>query len=340
MIYNKPTSSIGFETRDLNAVLVVLIIFSLVLFFKVLSVYGKVPIIAIISGNENIAFINQLQASSGGGIFGLFSLLISSLIILLPYSYFRKEMTLNNKLIFIIHFSLLFIYTTYSGKRQMMFICFSYFISYLIIVSYKIKDFEQIKKVKKLLFAGGAVIVLIFLLVGIIRAGGADENQSVIDPVNHYLSLPFMNLSNIILMQDTNNNAFTVSAFFESIFSSIPNFFKSSLLADAASLKMPLIEKTSPSSLFGLAFWNFSYVGVFILTLIIGYWSQYLYYKAFFNPYPKYIGLYSLTIWPLFTVHTYNHFINFTFYIFPVLMILIGNYIYKALPQRRNHNAS
>lgn len=320
--------------KDLNIFLTILILFSIFMFVKIISIYGMLPIVAILSGNESIEFVNQTQKDIGGGIFGIFFLTVVSLIILFPYSIIKKNKSLFNKILFWIHLLLLMVYTTYSGKRQMMFIFFVYTFSYMLIYYKKQNNILMLKKIKKIGLVGFVFLVSLFIAVGLIRENIMGNDVSVFEPIIHYASLPYINLTNIIIHQDSNSYSYSLMAFYETMLSNLPTFIKSMFLNNPVTLNMPLIEPTSPSTVYGLVFWNFGYIGTILFLMMVGMISEYFYLKAVYSKNIIYITIYGLLVWPLLSIHTYNHFINFMFLLIPILMIIIGNFLYKKLPKK------
>lgn len=323
--------------KDLNLFIFVLIFISLIFFFKIIQLYGSVPIVSILTGNKNIEFINNIQKEVGGGLFGIFFLLIMSLIILFPYSIINKNSSKINFILFYLHLILLFIYCTYSGKRQMLFILFTYTFSYLLIYYFVSDNRVGLKKIKYWGSVFLFIIISLFLLIGLIRTNLIEENVSIFDPIVHYASLPFVNLTSIIAHQSSNQYAFSFMSFVDILISDLPTLIKSIFIKHMYTLEnIPLIEPTSPSTVYGEIFWSFSYFGVFIFALSIGMISNYLYLKALYNKSMIYISMYSLLVWPLLSIHTYNHFKNFMFLIIPLSLIYFGNKFYiNFIPRKR-----
>ncbi len=326
--------------KDINTFLIVLILVSLFIFAKIISIYGSLPLLAILSGNETIAFVNQTQKDVGGGIFGVFFLMVIGLIIFFPYSVINKNKSFINKTLFYIHLPLLIIYTTYSGKRQMLFIFFTYTFSYLLLFYTKTNNVKILPKIKKIGIIFFILLISVFLTIGLIRANLTNNDISIFDPIIHYASLPFINLTSIISNQESNNFTYTFQAFYEIIFKDLPTFIKAMLFDSFGTLNMPLIEPTSPSTIYGEIFWGFGYIGVFLYLLVIGIFSNYLYMKAIYAKNFIYITFYSLIVWPLLSIHTYNHFKNFMFLIIPFILIILGNKLYKKIPKKKDKLAT
>lgn len=336
-IFRKMDFSKFIVKKDLNLFIFILILISLIFFFKIIQLYGSLPIISILTGNENIEFINNIQKEVGGGLFGIFFLLIMSLIILFPYSIINKNSSKINFILFYLHLLLLFIYCTYSGKRQMLFIFFTYTFSYLLIYYFVLDNKVVLKKLK---YWGGIllfIIVSLFLSIGLIRTNLIEEEVSIFDPIVHYASLPFINLTSIINNQSSNEYAYSFISFVDILISDLPTFIKSIFIKNTDTLEnIPLIEPTSPLTVYGEIFWSFSYFGIFVFALSIGIISNYLYLKALYNKSMIYISMYSLLVWPLLSIHTYNHFKNFMFLIIPLFLIYFGNKLYiNFIPRKK-----
>ncbi|MEZ8653415.1 O-antigen polymerase [Vibrio splendidus] len=340
IIYTRGDINKVFVMRNFTPFIFVLLIISLVIFLKIISVYGTIPLAAILTGGENINFINEAQKKSGSGIFGLFSLVIFSLVILLPYSIINKGTVYLSNNIFWSHIILLIIYSTYSGKRQMMFILLTYVFTYIYIYYIRVNDFYFLKKIRFSSIVIGGMVVFLFLLIGVIRSNGMDQSVSIFDPIVHYASLPYMNLTEIIRIQESNTHAFSTTSLYETLLSDLPTFIKYSFFGEMHTQRMPFIESTSPSTIYGQLFWSFSYFGVVIFSISIGFISTLFYEKSFYGVNEAFISCYSLTVWPLLSIHTYNHFKNFTFFLIPLLLIIIGRFVYSSLPKNRNYNAT
>ncbi|MBN2816759.1 MAG: oligosaccharide repeat unit polymerase [Campylobacterales bacterium] len=334
-VYKKKHQVYSVIKKDINLFLIILIFLSILIFLKIISLYGTLPILALLSGNESIAFVNQTQKDVGGGLFGVFFLTVISLIVLFPYSVIYKNKSFLNKSLFWIHLCLLIIYTTYSGKRQMMFIFFTYSFSYLLIYYTKIDNTKVLSNIKKIAVVSFSLLIGIFLTIGLVRTSLTNDDVSLLDPIVHYASLPFINLTSIIINQENNSYAYTFISFFETILSDLPTFAKGMMSMDFHTLQMPLIEPTSPPTIYGEIFWNFGYIGVIVYLFIVGIFSGVLYFKALYSQNFLYITLYSLIVWPLLSIHTYNHFKNFMFLIIPLIMIVFGSYIYKKISKKR-----
>jgi oligosaccharide repeat unit polymerase len=320
--------------KDLNILITLLLLVSILFFIKIIQTYGTLPLLAILLGSESIEFINNIQKEVGGGLFGVFFLMVFMLIILFPYSVINRNSSKFNKYLFRFHFLLLLIYTTYSGKRQFLFVFFTYTIVYLLFYYRNTGNKQLLKKIKRTAVIGLLIILTIFSLIGYLRESGNNEDISFIDPIVHYASLPYMNLSNIIIKSASNSDAYTLDAFLETSFGDLPTFIKKIFFSQTHTLDMPLIEKTSPSTVYGEVFWNFGYLGIIVFMFGVGFVIGKFYYKAKSNN-MVFITFYALTVWPMLSIHTYNHFKNFMFLILPLLFVLVGVKIYSAIPKKR-----
>jgi len=333
-VYRKKSRACGVVKKDINLFLMILILLSAVVFIKIISLYGAVPILAILSGSESIAFVNQVQRDVGGGLFGTFFLMVMALIILFPYSVIYKNKSSANASLFWTHLLLLIMYTAYSGKRQMMFIFFVYSFSYLFIYYIKTNNYKILFKIKKIAAISFLLLIGMFLTIGLVRVSLTNDDVLFFDPIVHYASLPFINLTGIINNQGSNPYAYTFVTFFETLLSDLPTFIKGMVAMDFDTLQLPLIEPTSPATIYGEIFWSFGYIGIVIYLFTVGVFSGVLYYKSLYSQNFLYVTLYSLIVWPLLSLHTYNHFKNFMFLIIPLLLVLIANFMYKKIPKK------
>jgi oligosaccharide repeat unit polymerase len=333
---NKNFNIFKIYKKDLNIIISFLIIISLLVFVKIISLYGSLPLLSLLIDVEDIGYVNQIQKDVGGGIFGVFFLIVIGLIIFFPYSVINKNKSFINKILFFVHLPLLVIYTTYSGKRQMMFIFFIYTFSYLLLFYTKTNNEEILSKVKRAGIISFILLIGMFLTIGLIRSNLTNNDISIFDPIIHYASLPFINLTSIISNQESNSFAYTFTALYEIIFKDLPTFIRVMIFDNFETLNMPLIEPTSPPTIYGEVFWSFGYIGVFLYLLVVGMFSSYLYLKAIYNKDFIYITFYSLIVWPLLSIHTYNHFKNFMFLIIPIILIILGNKIYNKIPKKKD----
>lgn len=323
------------NTKDLNYFVLLVISISCLVFIKVVSTYGALPLISILSGSYEISSVNETQRSVGGGLYGIFSTCVFVLIALFPYSF--KRYTRKKTYIFWLHFFLLVVFTTYSGKRQMIFILITFVCTCLYIYYYKLSDEHKLKLIKKYTIGFGVLAVGFFLLVGLVRSNVLEQGASIFDPVIQYSTLPYMNLTNIIINQESNPYSFTFLALFESLFAFLPSFFKGFFFDTYSSIEaMPLIEITSPSTVYGIVYWNFGLLGVSVYLFILGLIVNYFYYKAFYSRSDIFISFYAFSVWPLLSIHTYNHFVNFTFYLNPLFLLVFGGIVYKLIPKDNN----
>ncbi|WP_279143898.1 O-antigen polymerase [Photobacterium phosphoreum] len=306
-------------------IVVFIAIFSFVVFLSIIYVYGGIPIFNVLSGDKNISYINDVQATTGGGRFGVFLLLVFSLIILLPGLFINKK---NNSIVFFIVLFLCVLYVMYSGKRQMLFVLFTYTFIYLIIFYYRTKNSNAMMTIFKIGIVLGSIIVFWFVYVGLVRTNTTMTISTVFQPIVQYASLPFMNLTNIFDLAKFNFDSNSFHALFSFVLSDTPYIVRHVILSDSFSVNMPLIEVTAPSTVFGMVYWLFGFSGVFCFLFLVGMFVSFIYQKALLSRNSSYISMYSLCAWPLLSIHTYNHFISFMFFILPLLMIICGRFIF------------
>ncbi|PSU87998.1 O-antigen polymerase [Photobacterium kishitanii] len=316
------------EFYNYKNIVVFIAVFSFIVFLSIIHVYGGIPIFNVLSGDKNISYINDIQAATGGGRFGLFLLLVFSLIILLPGLFVNKK---NNPIVFFVILFLCILYVIYSGKRQMLFVLFTYTFTYLIIFYYRTKNSYAMMTIFKIGCVFGCIIVFWFVYVGLVRTNTTMTISTVFQPIVQYASLPFMNLTNIFDFAKFNFDSNSFHSLFSFVLSDTPYIIRHVILNDSFSVNMPLIEPTAPSTVFGMVFWLFGFSGVFCFLFLVGMLVSFIYQKALVSRNSSYISMYSLCAWPLLSIHTYNHFISFMFFILPLLMIICGRFVFLNL---------
>lgn len=310
-------------------VLVLLILVTLVLIN--IKNYGGIPLLKIIKG-RNISFVNQVQRQQSNGIYGLKVLITYMAIILfLPLNLLRILKIKRMSLLFKSSLTILIFSISYTGKRQFIFIFITIICTYNYI--FFLNNYPQkLKKIKKVIIKIIIIGLIFFTGVGQIRGGNNVLNlKEAINPIVSYASLPYMNLTSIASKQNFNPYKNTVKAFKDTIFQGFPYKFR----GENQSIDIiPKIEKTSPNTLYGEIFWNFGYLGVFFFTMFLGLINGYIFRRAMNNE-EKYITIYSLSVWPLISIHTYNHFLNLMYWIYPIIIVNLLE-IYKRVYKNRS----
>lgn len=280
--------------------------------------YGGIPLLNILRG-MNISRVNQIQAEQNSGIFGIQVMLVYTLIILfLPFQLQKIKGVKKLKKLYIIHLGIILFAITYTGKRQFIFIVLTTIFSYLWLFLVNNNEKRLIMKVKKSFNNFLIISLILFSSIGVIRERKKGfQVSSIIKPIASYASLPYMNLSNIIKKSEENPYKDSMLALKDTILGGFPSKFR----MENKSLKIiPRVEKTSPNTVYGAIFWNFRYKGIIAFMLLLGIVIGRIYRKAINND-EKYMTIYSLTVWPLLSIHTYNHFLNLMYWVLPVLIV-------------------
>lgn len=312
-----------FVLKKLNSFEALLVsFFLLILLIISISIYGGVPILEIIQGNFNISEVNEIQEENESqGFFGFQYLVFITLILIFQFWFLQisvlhlktsRKKILIYKLIFI-----LMIFTSlYTGKRQLLVIFFTMTLSYSWLYLANNSDVKGLKTLNKKIIIGLVLIFILFSAIGILRTYQNFSFEKLFFPVIAYASYPFMNLSIIIQKANTNAYSFSLISLKDTIQQGFPYIFRGNPIS---LVNMPYVEKTSPSSLYGIIFWNLRYIGVVIFTLILGLIIGRIYKKAI-NGNRWNVVIYSLSIWPLLSIHSYNHFLNVMYFILPVII--------------------
>lgn len=316
-----------------NEILLSLVALLIVLIINIKK-YGGIPLIMILSG-RNIKFVNETQMESSTGTFGIQILLIYTLIILvqpLIIGLIEKRISNKYKKIVLLTLCAISFSSLYAGKRQYMFIVF--FSLFCYIYQYSILNNPSITK--KVITYGKNIFyisVLIFILVGLIRIDKKISFTNALYPIQNYITLPYMNLSNIVIYHSINEYKFSVLALNDILAVGLPSILKSRALSVE---NIPLIEVTSPSTIYGNIFWNFGYFGIIIFMFFLGTIISNIYIRSLLNR-KMYITIYSFCVWPLISIYMYNHFLNMMYYIIPIsIAILINIYDDMIINNRKN----
>jgi oligosaccharide repeat unit polymerase len=315
------------EKPKYKTIIILLSILTVILLVNINS-YGGIPLIMIFKG-RNISHINKVQKQSSiPGIYGLQNMIIYALIILMQrlIIYLKNIKKSRFKKLLWIHLFLLVFSATYSGKRQMIFILLTSTLSFMWIYITLNKDIIEIKKFKKKALFILLLSISLFIIIGLVRTDVSNINfKNLFDPILDYASFPYINLNRIINLSSTNSYRFSLNAFSDTFLSGLPSLFNVNYKTIE---NIPLLEKTSPSTVYGIIFWNFGYIGVSLFMYIIGLFIGYIYRKAISNN-KLFMSIYSLCVWPLLSIHTYNHFLNTMFLFFPIIIVILFEF-YKT----------
>lgn len=307
------------QLNRLPEIIIVSLLLLLVLLINI-RIYGGIPILRILTG-QNISTINLAQRDSGFGTFGLQVVLLYTLIVFiqpLVYKILNKSADKTVKVMVIVCLFLIAFVSMYSGKRQYIFISLLSIVSYLYYFNMLNGSKKNIsKKVKKIIFKYGMFGTGVFVSLGIIRSGLEFSIVNTFYPILNYLSLPFMNLSNIIKFHGVNNYKYSFKGFIDIITFGLPSIFRT---GNNSLYDMPLIEPTSPSTVYGSVYWHFGLPGSIIYMFILGMAFGYIY-KKLKSGNVKYIAIYSFSVWPLLTIFMYNHFLNMMYFMIPILIV-------------------
>jgi len=284
---------------------------------KLILIYGGVPLLDIAASDGSISNVNEAQVG-GGGFFGLVFLLIIFIIILYPNAFYSSS-NYFSRVVFIIQTIVILFFCVYTGKRQMFFVFSSFMFSFAVIYLYRLGDFSKLNRAFPYVIFLLLGAILFFVVVGNVRY----ESDVLInlEPILHYLSLPYINITNIIAVADSNDSVVTLQALGDTLLSGAPTILKSFLGGEGEYI--PRLEQTSPSGVYEIIYWKFQLTGVIGFMLCLGGYNAFVYKGAMQSQNFSYIYVYALTIWPLLSIFMYNHFLNWMFYFIPVLLALV-----------------
>ncbi len=305
----------------------------------VIQAYGGVPLLKFIFGSMDVGAVNQLQASSFPGLFGVWftvnNLLISivSVAILMCVSNhenFPRYLVMG--IIFIIFGAIL------GGKRQGLFIAGGVMFSFVFIA---IGNHFQLSLAKNILKK--SIVIFYFFIMALILISAfiatirvVDNSESGFVSLYRYLDYPLINMEWQI-------DNFGLIAGADNIFPLVAGFIPYKLISGSGYglENTELIfdffypEPGIGAGYFGPAHLAFGMIGVIVFGFITGYFSRKIYNLAIVDI--RWVLPYCTFIWPLFSAHSYTHFLSFLFFVVPfIASCLISRYCFNTKLGLRN----
>ncbi|MFM5662155.1 O-antigen polymerase [Aeromonas veronii] len=324
------TKSIGIDiavySKKYNYLILCLVLCLLIIVTINIIKYGGIPILMLING-LSASEINERQA---GFTFGIQSILNYQLIFLLAIKYIASQEAKKPFFSYVVSLScfVLFFSMLYAGKRQFLFMAFVMLSGLAFIEAGIHKNKKLQNRMIRVSSIGLLFILFVFVLYANIRDGEGQSSNNWYGPLLHYLTLPLLNLDRIIQESDLNDNFLGLIDLSMGVLSDVPYSFRDYITSGYSGViyNYPLVEKTSPISLYGMVYWGWGKFGVFSYSAILSIVINYFYMKRFSSIYCR--VLYCTCIWPLISLHTYNHFISFMYFFLP---LMIFYFIYRFL---------
>lgn len=278
-----------------------ILLIQLLIFLYILYEIKTIP---ILSGINNDLLYERL----GNLLTGTLLLLLITNQILSIFFVYKFVFDMNKTCIYILLFQIFISFFLY--KRQIL---ASILCSYIFFYLYKYKDYRiNLTHVFKILILL-IIFILFFEIINNYRIGKLDEfeisyeNSSLL----HYLYMPIKNLDNIIGYGNLN-------VLRDIIFIDQDNFYD--MINDVE-------NKGVSFGFIGYCYIYGGYIFLFVSLFILGYIIQALYFSISNSNYS--IIIYSFSLWPLLSFHSYTHFFSlYYFYIF-IIFIYILNQIGK-----------
>jgi oligosaccharide repeat unit polymerase len=276
-----------------------LIIIQLLVIIYIIQEINSIP---IFSGINNDELYERLSILIPGTL--LLLLLLNQLISIFYIHKFMLNKNLNTCLIIFIQiFS-----STLLFKRQILaaMLC-----SFIFIYLYKIR-FLKLRNIILILFYT-IIFLLFFEFINSYRISKLEElsfsfeNSSII----HYFFMPLNNFD--IILSEYNFVIYRYSIFIEkSIFNELVN---------------DVFHKGVSFGFIAYCYIFGGYLFLFFTFVIIGYLFQSLYYSLSINNYASIV--YSFSIWPLLSMHSYTHFFSLYYFYFFICIVFIFNHLGK-----------
>ncbi len=315
----------------LKAALLVLVSLSLLEMVLLAKVYGGIPLLMFASGAASVTDTNSAEASSGFGLVGLATLILSLLVMVMVLLILKSRQTGRPAAKWIAFSApVAVLLCVFNGKRQGLFM-------YLLIGGTMLAlkpsrtgaaapfSIRPRRTARTLLTIGGALLVLP-LIAGLanFRNNGRTE-QSGLQELGAYYLFPTMNLS----LQCIQSGGFGPYQFkplgvFASLMPAKLNVPGGMLGSDP-----PRVERTSPNGFYERLQWDTGLWGIVLFPFACGAFCQLMYSLAA----RRYAALltYGFATWALFSSPLYNHFLNLLFFPLPAAIFWTGSLMYREV---------
>lgn len=322
-----------FNRRKIVLLLKIIILLWCFVLIPVILAYGGVPLLKFILSSMDVGDVNQLQASSFPGLFGIWLTVNNLLIFIVSVSIFMFVSNRENfprylilAIIFIIFGAIL------GGKRQGLFVAGSVTFSFVYIAL--ANHFQSglakniLKKSIAIFYFFALVLIVISALIAAIRV--VDNSGLGFVSLYRYLEYPLINMEwqidNFGLVAGADNFFPLVAGFipYKLIFGSMYGIENAELIFD---FFYP--EPGIGAGYFGPVHLAYGLSGVIVFGFFTGYLAKKVYNLAIVDI--RWVLPYSTFIWPLFSAHSYTHFLSLLFFATPFLFSwFISKYCFKS----------
>jgi oligosaccharide repeat unit polymerase len=307
------------------------------LLFLVINAYGGIPILEFLKGSLAVDAVNDAQASSFPGLFGIWLLSNTMLIISVTLSVISR-LSYKPILSTIIKISIVAVIfgAIMAGKRQSLLIAATIIIPSIIIgiKFYLTKEkFRALsRRITFLTFITFTFLIIAFGVIGQIRTGNDIEIDSRVQIFN-YLEYPLINmewqLSEFGLLNGAGNIIPLVAGLIPYKLVSGSEYGLDNTFA-IYSFFYP--EPGIGAGFFGPVHLAFGILGVVFFGAVTGFYSRKVFNLA--NSDPRWLVPYSCFVWPLVSAHSYSHLTSILFFILPfVLSVFLSRYVFVRVKQ-------
>lgn len=308
----------------------------IILFGFVINSYGGIPILQfIVSSSSDINAVNETQATEIPGLFGLWFIIniILSLVLSLEIVATIPRNRISSMYV-LLGTTAVLLGAILAGKRQGLIVSISIIAPAIIIALSHLNDPKTkkiiLRKININLFIWLALFFVSFGAIGTIRSGG-DAGGGSLRQMLSYLDFPLINME----WQIQEFGLFSGSGNFLPLISGIIPY--KAIAGSEFGIDFSYIvfgfmypEPGIGAGFFGPVHLSFGIYGVIAFSAIIGYFSRKIFNKAITDP--RWGLPYCIFVWPLFSAHSYSHFISALFFLLPfIISIATSHYSYQKI---------
>lgn len=312
----------------------VLVIAILVQCVALVRVYGGIPILRFIAGDNSVNVDEAARANSFVGQLALFlnsQLMLDALVLLLLLA----AVLTNRRYRFLLAISIMTLMAAgiFAGKRQTVAIAIVFltagsavYFGHPLRPVFRYLGLRRARWWARMAMIAGPIAMMVFLgWVVTLRTGHETTGGA---QTLTYLQLGLVNLEAQVGDAGYGPKTFFPARLFEYF---IPNRLVRWLFPSFRDDMPPRAEISAPAGFYGDLHWNVGLPGALLFSLIVGYIAKYFYLRASRRPW--HLLVYSLMVWTLFAPYLYNHFLTANFLPFPA----IGYFFLVRLAGVRSH---
>ncbi|HEY0141486.1 MAG TPA: O-antigen polymerase [Thermoanaerobaculia bacterium] len=298
----------------------VLVIGILLQCVALVRVYGGIPILRFMAGDNSLNVDDAARANSFIGQLALFlnsQLMLDGLVLLLLLT----AVLTNRRYRFLLAMAIVTLMAAgvFAGKRQTVAIAITVLASGSAVYFghplrpiFRYLGLRRARWWARVAMIAGPVVMLAFLGWVVTLRTGAETTGGA--QALSYLQLGLVNFEAQAGEVGYGPKKFYPARLFEYF---IPNRMVLWAFPGFRDDMPPRAETSAPAGFYGDLHWNVGLPGALLFALIVGYIAKYFYLRASRRPW--HLLVYSLMVWTLFAPYLYNHFLTANFLPFPAI---------------------